>query len=563
MVSQKDLLLIRWVVSYAKPYWRKAVLCIIAVTFAAVLEPVLPALMQPLIDKSLIGKVPSAIWQIPLWIILAFLAKGIAEYTANVASQSLAQQTVSGLRRAIFEHQLDLPIAEHHTTGSGAMLSKITYDSGLISDVISSAWLIILRDSLILFGLVGFLFYTAWQLALVVLLVAPLVVYVIRRTSIRLRCSNRSLQELVGRFNSVISESFQGLAVIKIFGAQRERSRKFDYLNQALRIEQMRIIRSQALNVPLVQVIAACAISVVILLASMLSAQDLLTPGEFVAFITGMAMVFEPIRRLTNVNSVLQRGLSAAEVLRQLLERPTEEIKDNSRTGAEGVRAITPVRGSIEFRNVSFSYPGQSNPILRNFNLLVHPGETVIVRGESGVGKSTIFNLIVSFYKVDSGRILIDGIDLSNWDLRVLRSNVSLVSQHSTLFSGTVRDNMLMAQPRARDSEIWEALKVGGIDAYFHAQPLGLDTLIYESGQQLSGGQRQRLSISRAVLRNASILLLDEPTSAVDSETEAFVVSALEEHFQERTKIVITHSQKFTLAAARTVLISGPDTVAS
>ncbi len=543
MSLNSDASSVYWLWVQVRPHWRKVLLSICGVLLVASLEPVLPALMRPLIDDSLIQKDPSAMWQIPLGIMLVFLCKGLAEYISNVSSQTLAHHVVSELRRRVYVHELSLPITYLESQGSGAMLSKITYDTGMIADTISAGWLVILRDSLILVGLFGFLFYTSWSLAIMVMVTAPIVILAIRRTSIRIRRANTNLQELIGRLNLIITESLRGLKELKIFDAIDQRLAKFSTVNEEVRAEQIRIAHSQAANVPLVQIFAALSVSGVIFFASFLSSRDLLSPGEFVSFITAMAMVFEPIRRLTNVNVILQRGMAAAQSLREFLDLPLE-VSSKSRVShrLSGLHSPTHVRGEIEFRRVTFAYPGQSSPILNDFSFHLEPGETLILRGESGSGKSTILNLIAGFYEAESGKIFIDGVPVSDWDIHQLRSQMSLVSQDTILFKGSIRENLCVAKDSS-DAELWRALTLAGIDEFVRSQPLGLDAPINELGSSLSGGQRQRVSIARAVLRSSPILLLDEPTSALDSPTAARVIEDLGPLMRDRTCIVSTHLQ--------------------
>ncbi|MEY2776710.1 MAG: hypothetical protein RLY30_808, partial [Pseudomonadota bacterium] len=309
---------------YARPYWRIAVVSVLAMMVSAALEPALPALMQPLVDESLIAKDPASLWRVPLLIALVFVVKGLADYLANVAAQTVAHKTMADLRQRIFEHELALPLPRHAREEGGRMLSRITYEVAQVSEAVSTAWIILIRDSLVLVGLMGFLFYTAWELTLLVLGLAPVLALAIRLINQRLRRSSERVQTFMGRLTGRVEGALQGLQEIKLFGAHRAQAQGFSEVNEALRREQIRVSRVQSLNVPLVQALAALSVALVILLASQLSQQNLLTPGEFVAFITAMSMVFEPVRRLTNVNATLQKGLAAAEGLFELLDERAE-----------------------------------------------------------------------------------------------------------------------------------------------------------------------------------------------------------------------------------------------
>jgi subfamily B ATP-binding cassette protein MsbA len=264
---KRDWQLYRRLMGWAKPYWRVAVLSVLAMICTAALEPVLPALMQPLIDKSLIAKQSAAIWQVPVFIVLAFLVKGVADYVGNVASQYLAQRVVADLRDAVFAHQLYLPMNSEMSGDPGRMLSRVTYDTTMVGEAVSTAWITVIRDTLVLCGLVGFLFYTSWVLALSVFLVAPALAWAIRKASGRLRETNRSVQEGMGSLTGFVEQALAGLREIKIFNGFQAQASQFSSRNQKLRRDQMRVARVQALNVPLVQVLAACSVALVIYVA--------------------------------------------------------------------------------------------------------------------------------------------------------------------------------------------------------------------------------------------------------------------------------------------------------
>lgn len=536
----KDFHLYLRLLRYIKPYWKIVSFSILGMLVSAALEPVLPALMQPLIDKSLIQQHNTSIWQIPLFIVVAFALKGVADYVANVASQTVAQKVIADLRGLLFTHQLSLPVARHRSEGGGRMLSRITYDTNMVGEAVSTAWLTIIRDSLVLFGLLAFLFYTAWQLTLLVVCIAPALAYAIQRISGRLRSSNERVQGWMGRVTGCVEEALLGLKEIKIFGAHDIQSQRFDIINQSLRREQTKVIRVQAINVPLVQVLAACSVALVIYVASKLSRMDLLTPGEFVAFITAMSMLFEPIRRLTNVNAVLQRGLAGAESIFRLLDERGEA--DDL---APGVAAHAPKlvgRGAaIALSHVYFRYPGSSEWAIQDLSIEIRGGETIALVGASGSGKTSLLNLLCGFDRPTSGQIFIDGISITELSLRDLRSKITLVSQQVLLFDLTVAENLRLARPTATDEELFEALKASYSLEFVQALPLGINTALGQLGDSLSGGQRQRLSIARAFIKNTPILLLDEATSALDKISESAVLSAVTGLMKDKTTILVSH----------------------
>ena len=525
--------LYRRLLGSARPYLKVVALSIVAMIAAASLEPVLPALLKPLVDESLIKKNAVAQWQVPLFLMLAFLAKGVAEYVANVSSQWIANKAITDLRQQVFRHQMHLPIPVHQAETGGRMLSRILYDIPQVGAALSNAWIIVVRDTLIIIGLTGYLIYTAWELTLVIVAIAPVVAWLIRVASRKLRGSNRDMQETTGRMTGMVEETLGGVREIKLFGTHDHEDRRFAAVSETLRQQTMRTVRVSAVNVPLVQVLAAAAVATVIWTAGSLSAQDKLSPGEFVSFVTAMSMLFEPIRRLTNINAVIQRGLAGAQSIFELLDTPPEV---DSASGS-----LPRAKGELVFDDVSFAYPGQGGLALQGFSLAVHPGQTVALVGASGSGKSTLVNLVARFFEPGSGRILLDGQPLASLPLAHLRAQLGWVGQQVVLFDDTVAANIAYGRPGASEADIRAAARAAHALEFIDKLPDGLATRVGANGSLLSGGQRQRIAIARAFLRDAPILLLDEATSALDNESERAVKDALVELRKNRTVIVIAH----------------------
>ncbi|GEC95976.1 lipid A export ATP-binding/permease protein MsbA [Zoogloea ramigera] len=525
--------LYRRLLGSARPYLKVVALSIVAMIAAASLEPVLPALLKPLVDESLIKKNAVAQWQVPLFLMLAFLAKGVAEYVASVSSQWIANKAITDLRQQVFRHQMHLPIPVHQAETGGRMLSRILYDIPQVGAALSNAWIIVVRDTLIIIGLTGYLIYTAWELTLVIVAIAPVVAWLIRVASRKLRGSNRDMQETTGRMTGMVEETLGGVREIKLFGTHDHEDRRFAAVSETLRQQTMRTVRVSAVNVPLVQVLAAAAVATVIWTAGSLSAQDKLSPGEFVSFVTAMSMLFEPIRRLTNINAVIQRGLAGAQSIFELLDTPPEV---DSASGS-----LPRAKGELVFDDVSFAYPGQGGLALQGFSLAVHPGQTVALVGASGSGKSTLVNLVARFFEPGSGRILLDGQPLASLPLAHLRAQLGWVGQQVVLFDDTVAANIAYGRPGASEADIRAAARAAHALEFIDKLPDGLATRVGANGSLLSGGQRQRIAIARAFLRDAPILLLDEATSALDNESERAVKDALVELRKNRTVIVIAH----------------------
>ena len=531
-----------------RPYRSVVAVSVLAMVVAAGLEPVLPGLLKPLVDQNLIAKNTETQWWVPVALVLSFLAKGVAEYVANVASQWIANKAITDLRRQVFAHQMELPLAEHMAQSQGRMLSRLLYDIPQVGAALSSAWIVVVRDTLIIIGLTGYLIYTAWELTLLILAIAPIVAWLITIASKKLRGGNQAMQESAGAMTGSIEESLAGVREIKIFGTQAHEAQRFATITEDLRANTMRTVRISALNVPLVQVLAALAVAAVIWMASNLSAQDRLSPGTFDAFVAAMAMLFEPIRRLTNINDVIQRGLAGAQSLFDLLDTPPEPA---SSSAAQLPRA----RGHVRFEGVSFRYPGQEAWAVQDFSLELRPGETLALVGASGSGKTTIVQLMARFFEPTRGRILLDGQDIAQMDLVALRTQLGWVGQHVVLFDDTVAANIAYGRPDATPDQIARAAASANALDFIEALPKGLASRVGVNGGQLSGGQRQRIAIARAFVKDAPILLLDEATSALDNASERAVKDAVALLRQQRSVLVVAHRLSTVRDADRIIVM--------
>jgi subfamily B ATP-binding cassette protein MsbA len=464
---------------------------------------------------------------------LAFVAKGIADYIASVSSQWVAQRAITDLRQQVFGHQLHLPLASHQAEAPGRMLSRILYDVPQVGTALSNAWIVVIRDSMVIIGLTGYLIWTAWELTLLLLLAAPIMALIVRQASKKLRGTSRAVQTTAGRMTGAVEETLNGVREIKLFGTHEHEHKRFADIAERLRKETMRTIRISSANVPIVQMLAATAVAVVIWFASALSAADRLTPGTFVAFVAAMAMLFEPIRRLTNVNNTIQKGLAGAQSIFELLDRPAEPDTET----ANRPRA----RGEVRFEQITFRYPGQSDAALDELSLTVPAGKTVALVGASGSGKTTIVQLIARFFAPDRGRILLDDEPIDTLPLGWLRSQIGWVGQQVVLFDDTLAANIAYGLPGTPRADIEAAARHAHAMEFIDKLPDGLDTRAGPNGNQLSGGQRQRIAIARAFLKNAPLLLLDEATSALDNASERAVKDALVELRQNRTVLVVAH----------------------
>ena len=548
MVSASSLDLYLRLLRYVKPYWVAFALSISSLIVVAATEPGFPALLKPLLDGNFVQKQGPLLTWLPALIVGLFVLRGAASFLSDYAIGWVANKVVTDLRNQMFGKLVRLPSTyyDHHTTGS--LVSKFTYDVLNVMGAATSVVTVMVKDSLAIAGLLGWLFWLNWKLTLVCLVVGPPVVLVVRLFSDRLRRVSRAGQQAMGDLNQTLEESIGCQRVVKVFGGQEYEAGRFDEGANQIRRMNMKMASAAAANVPLVQLIAAVALALIIYLATRQAMADETTVGGFVSFLTAMLLLLAPLKRLTGVNETLQRGLAAAESVFGLIDEQPEV--DN------GTQDLGRARGDIEFRGVGFTYHGATRPAVAGITLAIAAGETLALVGSSGAGKSTLVNLLPRFYLPSEGRILIDGIDVATLKLASLRANIAVVSQEVVLFNDTVAANIAYGRlAGTSEVDIIAAAEAAHAMQFIREMPQGLQTLIGEKGVRLSGGQRQRLAIARAFLKNAPILILDEATSALDSESERHVQAALETLIRGRTTLVIAHRLSTIENADRVVVL--------
>ncbi len=510
----------------------------------AIFEPMVPALLTPLIDENLINKNDQNSWKIPTLLLLVFIFKGIAEYLANVSSQWIANKAISEIRQDVFEHQISLPLKIHQKETLGRITSRFLYDIPQVSASISSAWIIIIRDSMVLVALTGYLFYVSWHLTIIMLLVAPPIAYLIDRVGKKMRKSNLEIQETTGELAKAIDQSVNGIKEIKLYGNEIEQNSYFRKLSENIRKKTMKIVKLSAANVPIVQFLAALAVTFVIYIATLLSDHNELSPGEFVSFIAAMSLLFEPIRRLTSVNNIIQKGLAASRSIFSLLNLRKERIDKDGISKGDNWNALIPKNLTsplISFEDVSFIYSDQTEFALNNISFDIFKNESIGIVGASGSGKTTIVNLLLGFYYPTRGNIKINSRNIEEIPLHILRRNFSWVGQPIVLFNETIRFNLLIGKSNANDDEINNALHISNSYEFVNKLEDKLDFIIGTNGSFLSSGQCQRLAIGRAMLRNAPIFLFDEATSALDSVSEEAIRNSISKIKKLSTVITIAH----------------------
>lgn len=533
---------------YVKPYWRIFALSILGMAITAATEPLLPALLKPMLDGAFVHEDNLVIRLTPLIILLIFFVRGVASFIGTYAIAWVGNKVVMDLREDMFHKLLTLPTPFYDDHATGNLISKLTFDVAQVTAAATSVVTVVVRDSIIILGLLGWLFYSNWKLTLLSLVMVPVIALILRIINQRLRNASRDAQQAMGDITQVIEESVAAHKVVKLFGGQEfERKRFGDQVNWVRRYNMKQAMAASS-NVPIVQMIAAMALALIVYLATLQTASDETTVGGFISFIAAMLMLTAPIKRLTGVSEHLQRGLAASESVFELLDAPGEV---NS-----GEIDIGRAQGCIEFDHVNFSYQSDDRLALHDICLKIPAGQAVALVGASGSGKTTLANLVPRFYLPDGGRIALDGRDLTEISLASLRANIALVSQEVVLFNNTVADNIAYGQMReVPDSEIIAAAQAAHAMEFIQEMPQGLQTLVGERGVKLSGGQRQRIAIARAILKNAPILILDEATSALDSESERHVQAALETLMMGRTSLVIAHRLSTIEKADRIVVL--------
>lgn len=535
---------------YVSPYRGVFALALLGMVIVAATQPVLPAMVKPLLDGTFVEKDKTLITWAPVAIVALFVVRGLGEYMAQYSINWVGNRLVQDLRNVMFRKLLELPTPYYDDHPSGNLISKLTFDVSQVTTAATNVLTVLFKDALSIVGLLGWMLWLDWKLTLFSLAMGPPIIAVVRAISVRLRRTSRDVQRGMGDMTQVLQESIEGQKVVKLFGGQAYERDRFDQEANNLRRYLMKQTTAAAASVPVVQLIAAIALAAIIYLATLISDPEQITVGGFVSFVGAMLMLTAPLKKMTSINEPLQRGLAAAESVFELLDEPTEPDR--------GLVSIGRARGEIGFEGVSFAYGAEQRLTLDSITFTIAPGQTVALVGASGAGKTTLAHLVPRFYSPTRGRVMLDGHDLEALTLASLRANIALVSQDVVLFNDTVAANIAYgAMNGASESDIVAAAEAAHAMEFIRQMPEGLATLIGEKGVRLSGGQRQRLAIARALLKNAPVLVLDEATSALDSESEQHVQAALETLMQGRTTIVIAHRLSTVEHADRIVVLEG------
>lgn len=533
---------------YLRPYWKVFAGAVIGMIAFSATQPLFAILLKQLLDESFVKKNPESIQLMPVLFILLFLGRGLASFLSSTAMAWVSSRIVMDIRSNMFNQILMLPKTYMDKHPAGNLISKITFNVTQVTTACTTALITLIQDSFILVGLLAWMFYLNWQLALVFFIIVPVAALTIKLASQRLRKLSHSLQDSMGDMTHVLEEGIKGNKVIKIFAGQDYEKNRFYQVNNWVRRYTIKIKVSSALNVSIIEFIAATALAFIIYVAAIKSSSDEITVGGFISFFAAMAMLFAPAKRLASLNEVLQRGLAAAESVFKLLDEQTE---DN-----QGRKTISRARGHLQFIDTCFSYGAKEDNAVHQINLDIRAGETIALVGQSGSGKSTLVNLIPRFYCYQEGEILLDGININEFELENLRDQIALVSQDIVLFDDTLAANIAYGSMSKHSTEdIMAAAKAAHAIEFIKTLPEGIQTPIGENGLKLSGGQRQRLAIARALLKNAPVLIFDEATSALDTESERYVQDAMNTLRKGRTTIIIAHRLSTIKSADRIVVM--------
>ena len=520
---------------YLRPYFRMLGAAMAFMMFGAAMTAGFAALMEPVMDKVLVGKNSSLILPFGLAIALCFTLSGLATYAHTVLMNKLGQNIVSDIQRDLFARFMILDLAFFHKHPSGQLLSRVVNDVSVMRNAVADSLTGIGRSLLTLFFLVGVMFYQDAKLAVIAFTVFPVAAFCVAYLGRRLRRLSGNIQDEIASLSDQLSQTFHGIRQVKAYGMEDYENKRAGAAINNVRRLILKAVRLGTLSTPINEALVGLALCGMIVYGGYQIVAGHATVGSLISFITAFSLAYEPIKRLAKLNNTLQMGLGAADRVFAMMDTmPSITNKLDARI----LDAGTP---EIRLNNVTFSYEGAERPALNGVSLVAPAGKVTALVGPSGGGKSTIMNLIPRFYDVDLGNVLVNGADIRDLTLESLRGNIALVSQDITIFDDTARANIAYGRADATEEEIIAAACAAEADVFIRAMPQGYDTRLGENGVNLSGGQRQRISIARAILRDAPILLLDEATSALDTESEQAIQKSFAKLQEGRTTLVIAH----------------------
>lgn len=517
----------------AKPHISKFILAMLCMLAVGVTTSSLAFLVKPALDEIFLKKNADMLKWIPIIIIALYLIKGACSYGQTVLMNFIGQRAVTDLRSELYNHIQKQPLSFFADNPTGILMSRITNDVRFIQSAVSEAVTSILKDSFTLVGLVFVIFYRDWKLAVIAAFVFPLTVYPITKFGQRMRKISTKTQVRMGSLSSLLQETITGTRIVKAFGMEAYEGKRFSKENESLFRLYMKSISIKAISSPVMEFLGGLGIAAIVFYGGYQVINGTSTPGTFFSFLTALIMLYEPVKRLTNVNNTIQQGIAAAVRVFDIIDT-VPEIRNS-----ENAMELPRIKDRIEVRNVSFRYDNEY--VLKNISLEIRSGEVIAFVGISGGGKTTLVNLIPRFYDVTEGHILIDNHDIKDVTIESLRAQIAIVTQQTILFNDTIKNNIAYGDIRKTEEDIINAAKSANAHQFIMNLPNGYDSVIGEQGTRLSGGERQRISIARALLKDAPILILDEATSSLDTESEKEVQEALENLMMGRTTLVIAH----------------------
>jgi len=534
----------------AKRYWPFLAAAGVGMAFEAAAAGAFTALMEPMINGTFVDKDPAYRWILPITIVALFLVRGLATFCTDYGMSRAGRSVVRDLRRDILAKYLRLPSTRFDREPVPAMVSRLNYDTEQVTQASSDAIKVILTDSLTIVVLLGVMFWYSPRVTLVMLVVAPLIALISGVVGRRYRRINRGIQDGVANMAQTAEQALSAQQEVKVYGAQASEQARYDQLvNRNLGLS-LKVDATRAGASSMVQTLAAVGLAVILLVAGQEAAKGRMDAGIFVALLTSMMAMLPSLKRITNVQSLVQKGVAAADRLFAILDEPDEP--DN------GTRPLPQARGEIEFRGVSVRYPGQESPALDDISFTAAPGTVTAIVGRSGSGKSTLIRLLPRFYEASAGSVLLDGVPVQDYRLADLRRQIAIVGQRVMLFDDSVATNIAYGQPHDVDpARIRAAAEAANAAEFIDRLPGGMQARIGENGGLLSGGQRQRLAIARAILKDAPILVLDEATAALDTESERLVQDALNRLIPEHTTLVIAHRLSTVEHADQVLVLDG------
>ncbi len=538
---------------YVKPYWTRLAGAMVCMLFVSAASAASAFLVKPVLDDVFFKKDLTMLKLIPLAIIGVFVLKGLFDYGQAYLMSYVGQRIITDLREKIYHHLHSLSLSFFTKNPTGVLMSRVMNDVNLVQAAVTDAVTGLLKDIFTILGLVFVVFYRDWQLAILALVIFPVAVYPIVKFGRKLRSYSIRTQTTLADLSTILMETISGNRIVKAFNMEEYERGRFSKINEKLFNIILNSLRVRAISHPLMETLGGLGIAAIVFYGGYNVIRGSATPGTFFSFLAALLMLYEPVKRLSNVNNSIQQGLAGASRIFEILDT-VPEIHNKP-----GARKLKTVSAEIEFQDVSFKY--EEDQILRNINLKIKVGEVVAFVGASGGGKTTLVNLLPRFYDVSSGRILIDGVDIRDMTVESLRSKMAMVTQQTILFNDSVRNNIAYGNIGEPFEKIVEASEAAYAHAFITNLPEGYNTLIGEQGIKISGGERQRVSIARALLKDAPILILDEATSSLDTESEVEVQKALEFLMQGRTTLVIAHRLSTIRKANRIVVISNGEIV--